>query len=308
MDHKPTPFPVSVYSFPTTTSSSKTLQLYEHSSAASNTPNALVFIGGLGDGPHTVPYPLALSRSLLPQSTFSVYQVRLSSSFSAFGYSSLAQDASEIRALVRHLRAKFNKQKVVLMGHSTGCQDCMYYCTKITDLTEEERVDGIILQGPVSDREALGMSVDKGQLEKSIEVARGMVIKGKKDHVIDLDEMPEGWRGSPMTAYRWLSLATKGGDDDFFSSDFSDAELEAIWGGLDTAVLILPSERDEWMPFAPAEAEGMIKRWAKFCKPGVASEFSGLIPGANHRVDNAESNPGGERWLVERVDRFLGTL
>ncbi|KAK0661257.1 hypothetical protein QBC41DRAFT_330406 [Cercophora samala] len=194
------------------------------------------------------------------------------------------------------------------MGHSTGCQDCMHYCTKLGDLSREEQVDGIILQGPVSDREALGMSCCPGELERSVEVAKGMVKEGKGEHVVDLGEMPEGWRGSPVTAGRWLSLATKGGDDDFFSSDFTDEELEGIWGGLETPVLILPSERDEWVPFKPAEVQGMIQRWAKFCKPGIVSEFSGLIPGANHRVDNTEENPEGERWLVERVGKFLGAL
>ncbi|KAK0736958.1 hypothetical protein B0T21DRAFT_383043 [Apiosordaria backusii] len=255
------------------------------------------------------PLPFTLSQSYQSTPTYTIFQARLSSSFSAFGYSSLSQDTSEIRALVHHLRTQLKKQKVVLMGHSTGCQDCLYYCTKLRDeLNPNEKVNGIILQGPVSDREALIMSVDQHQLEKSITVATEMVQNDKKDHVIDLDDMPDGWKGSPVTAYRWLSLATKGGDDDFFSSDLEDDALQTIWGGLDTPVLILPSERDEWVPFSPPEVEAMIKRWAGFCKPGIASEFSGLIPGANHRVDNTEVNPQGERWLVERVGRFLETL
>ncbi|KAK4194733.1 hypothetical protein QBC40DRAFT_269866 [Triangularia verruculosa] len=299
----PPPFPVLVHTIPV--SPTKTLHLYSHPTP-SPTPNALLFIGGLGDGPHTIPYPLALSRTITP--SFTVYQTRLTSSFSAFGYSSLSQDAHELRSIVRHLRTVLNKQKVVLMGHSTGCQDCLYYTTKLSDLREEERVNGIILQGPVSDREALGMSVDRGELERSVAVAKKMLEEGRGEHVVDKGEMPGGWRGSPVTAYRWLSFATKGGDDDFFSSDLSDEELEGIWGGLSTPVLILPSEKEEWVPFTPEEVEGMVKRWAGFCKPGVVSEFSGLIPGANHRVDNTDTNPEGERWLVERVGKFLGTL
>ncbi|KAK4639113.1 hypothetical protein QC761_705190 [Podospora bellae-mahoneyi] len=297
-----TPFPVLVHSYPTTPT--KTLPLYEHPSPSPSPPNALIFLGGLGDGPHTVPYPLTLSHSLPPTLGFSLFQARLTSSFSAFGYSSLSQDCAEISSLVRYLRSELKKQTIVLMGHSTGCQDCMFYCTKLGELEPEEKVDGIVLQGPVSDREALVMSCCPAQLENSIAVAKKMAEEGKGEHVIDLDDMPDGWKGSPVTAYRWLSLATKGGDDDFFSSDFSDEELKTIWGELETPVLILPSEKDEWVPFKPAQVQSTVQKWASFCKPGVVSEFSGLIPGANHRVDNTE----GEKWLVERVGKFLGSL
>lgn len=50
--------------------------------------------------------------------------------------------------------------------------------------------------------------------------------------------------------------------------------------------------------------EGMVERWKKFCPEGIASELSGLIPGANHRVEGGEEE-GGERWLADRVVRFL---
>ena len=46
--------------------------------------------------------------------------------------------------------------------------------------------------------------------------------------------------GSPITARRYLSLAAKGGDDDMFSSDLKDAELDTLLGhmaGIPTLVL-----------------------------------------------------------------------
>ena len=35
------------------------------------------------------------------------------------------------------------------------------------------------------------------------------------------------WDGAPMSAQRFVSLAAAGGDDDMFTSDLSDAQLQA---------------------------------------------------------------------------------
>jgi hypothetical protein len=65
----------------------------------------------------------------------------------------------------------------------------------------------------------------------------------------------------------------------------------------------VPSEKDECVP-AEIDVMRMVRKWKNFCKPGIASELSGLIPGANHRVDNDV----GQEWLVDRVARFLAEL
>lgn len=85
--------------------------------------NALVFIGGLGDGPHTVPYPRAIGKHLesFPELSYSVFEFTMRSSFLGFGFSRLANDVEDISALVRYLKS-IGKQRVVLIGHSTGCQ------------------------------------------------------------------------------------------------------------------------------------------------------------------------------------------
>lgn len=53
---------------------------------------------------------------------WSVFEIRLSSSFNQWGFSDLDSDAKEIGEAVKHLKGKMGKAKVVLMGHSTGCQ------------------------------------------------------------------------------------------------------------------------------------------------------------------------------------------
>lgn len=93
----------------------------------SDAKNALVFIGGLGDGPHTVPYPRAIAKHLesRPELNYSVFEFRMRSSFLGFGFSRLANDVEDISSLVKYLKS-IGKQKVVLIGHSTGCQVYTY--------------------------------------------------------------------------------------------------------------------------------------------------------------------------------------
>jgi pimeloyl-ACP methyl ester carboxylesterase len=113
------PFSVTVHPHP---SPNRGACAYELGNTSSK--NALVFIGGLGDGPHTVPFIRTVAKHL--QSTgielgYSVFELRLRSSFIGFGTSSLSNDVDDIAALVKYLRG-LGKEKIVLFGHSTGCQ------------------------------------------------------------------------------------------------------------------------------------------------------------------------------------------
>lgn len=112
------PFPVTVHPYTSPTPYSCAYEL-----GSSRAQNALVFIGGLGDGPHTVPYIRTIAKQLefTKKLSYSVFELRMTSSFSAFGYSRLSDDVKDISALVRYLRG-IGKRKIVLMGHSTGCQ------------------------------------------------------------------------------------------------------------------------------------------------------------------------------------------
>ena len=87
----------------------------------------------------------------------------------------------------------------------------MEYGTKYgPEWEEEERVDGFVLQGPVSDREAVTVSEDMEEVRKSLAVAREMVAQERGEEVIRREEMPKGWRAIPVTAGRWCSLVDIG--------------------------------------------------------------------------------------------------
>ena len=114
-------FPVTVHPYPA--GKHRTGYAYELGTHPTPTRNALVFIGGLGDGPHTVEYIRTVAKKLsdAPRLGYSVFETRLSSAFAGYGFSSLAKDVKELSALVAYLRS-LGKEKIVFSGHSTGCQ------------------------------------------------------------------------------------------------------------------------------------------------------------------------------------------
>ncbi|KAJ4392357.1 hypothetical protein N0V85_007121 [Neurospora sp. IMI 360204] len=311
------PYRVLVHNYPShDPESNRFAQAYEYETN-SRKRNALIFVGGLGDGPHGIPYVKKIADAIVGESDYAVYEPRLSSAFSAWGYGSLYNDVKEISALVKYLRTEtFKMDRIVLMGHSTGCQDCMYYATH-GDEMGLEKVDGFILQGPVSDREAIlavfeEESPGKGQarMELSVKVAKKMISEGTAHGCMPREWLPKEFWASPVSAYRWSSLASFGGDDDYFSSDLPDEKLAEIWGKVSKPTLILPSENDEHVP-EWIDVVDMLDKWKSFCKEEVISSLSGLIPEADHRV---EHGPAGEPadlaqgWLCDRVHAFLKQL
>ncbi|KAK0621384.1 duf1749 domain-containing protein [Bombardia bombarda] len=298
-------FPVTVHLYRTGPRASRDSCAYEYgipSSSPSPPPsNALIFIGGLGDGPHGVPYVRSIAKKLeASKANWSVFEVRLSSAYSGFGFGSLMRDVEEISYFVAYLRNQLDKTKAVLLGHSTGCQDCLEYSKHWANV---DHVDGFILQGPVSDRESTALLMDKAEMDESVAHAAKMIAEGREDEFMPPDLLPVEYSTNPITAYRWHSLAAVGGDDDYFSSDLPDDRLTATWGGLEKPVLIVPSADDEHVP-EDLDVAKLVEKWKSFCKPGIASELSGLIPGANHRVDDDDAR----EWLADRVAGFLASL
>jgi hypothetical protein len=189
-------------------------------------------------------------------------------------------------------------------------------------------VDGYILLAPVSDREAASTLTPSNELEQSIKVAEGMIKQGHDQETMPGGSIPPIF-ASPITAYRWYSLAAKGyvitlqphvhgcefvkneallsvsyrGDDDYFSSDLSDERISTTFGRIDKPVMFLPCGDDQMVP-PSVDREELLARWIGACAPGLASKLSGFVPGADHIV----SKPEAWKWLADTVVKFLETL
>ena len=195
------------------------------------------------------------------------------------------------------------------MGHSTGCQDTMRYVTG-KDAHARPRVDGAILQASGSDREALELVFPKDVADNIIARAQQMVKDGKEEDILP-SGVTAGFFEAPVTARRWLSLASPNhdGDDDYFSSDLSDEQLRSSFGKFGaTPVCILFSGSDEWIP-SFVDKEALVKRWEEFVRQGggvVDEKHSGVVAGASHNLSNDTAEVVDR--LVQRIAGFIGRL
>lgn len=274
--------------------------------------NFLVFIGGLGDGFLTVPYVPTLANAISQRfgNGWVLVQALISSSYLGFGTGSLKRDTKELAKLVKYLRSKRgnSSSKVILMGHSTGSQDTMEYLTKLSKSEGFESILEInagIIQAPVSDSEGLNQFYGKDcKLEEFMAMARQLIDEGKPNEIMPAEALKYTF-GSPATAYRFDSLLSQKGDDDYFSSYLESSDLEKSFGIVLKPLLVLYSGDDEFVPKSN-DKKKLLERWEAVCDPKYWSEFSKVVKGATHNVGE-KSKEGAVEELIESVLSFIQT-
>lgn len=206
------------------------------------------------------------------------------------------------------------------MGNSTGCQDVLGYLSFPPTPDEERaggrerpRVDGGILQAPVSDREAIEMIYPRNDLERYNKLAQRYVSDGKANEMLP-NEVSLPFLGARTTASRWLSLSSPAplhnGQDDLFSSDLPAsrfADTFGVAGRRGAKLLILYSGDDAFVP-KYVDKEALVGRMRKAFEEGGGSggeRGSGVVGGASHTV----KEEGGVRAeVVGRTVGFLGEV
>ena len=197
-------------------------------------PNKLVFVPGLTDTIGVVPYLPRLAPKL-HELGYSLVQPVKGSDLGGFGSSSLEGDAQELTQLIKHLINNGASGKVFLMGHSTGCQDIIKFLSRDRGI----KIHGGILQAPVSDCEYFDAHKTPTDAEL-IDRAASLIASGRGGDVLPRNatatpsETSHGNAAAviqpPMTAYRFYSLNSHGGDDDKFSSALGDDDIRRVWG------------------------------------------------------------------------------
>ncbi|KAL9092363.1 MAG: hypothetical protein Q9159_000871 [Coniocarpon cinnabarinum] len=284
--------------------------------------NFVLFVGGLDDSLLTVRYPSVLA-TVLPAS-WAVAEVQTRSSGVGFATGSLERDSEDLVKAVAYFRQLAKQRnagassKVVLIGHSTGCQDAMNYLIGPWkqnpipgDVKQRPVLDGVVFQAGISDREAVEGRLPPQLIRDSLDLARAMVDQGKGRDQLPI-ESTNGMFGAQPSANRWLSLISDGGDDDYFSSDLPDDRVERVWGseGLATRgvkTLVLLGEKDDGMPQRVDKAE-LIGRWETYVKGsnGLWDDRSGVLPGAGHNLN--DNSDDVVRTLCERIAGFVRSL
>ncbi|BBN11144.1 hypothetical protein MPTK1_5g09420 [Marchantia polymorpha subsp. ruderalis] len=199
----------------------------------------VIFLGGLTDGLLATDYVKPLADALLDEK-WSLVQPLLSSSYTGYGQSSLMQDTAEIEQLIYFLINEEASQGVMLMGHSTGCQNIVHYLRRGSSCSKAVR--GAILQAPVSDREYRATLPETPGL---LDLAEIMIKEGKGEELMPREADP----CAPINALRYRSLCAFLGEDDMFSSDLTDAQLKNRLGHMERfPCQVIFSMRDEYVP------------------------------------------------------------
>lgn len=237
----------------------------------------VVFIGGLTDGFLATKYlePLAIA---LDKEKWSLVQFLLSSSYSGYGISSLKEDALELDQLINHLINKEDSEGVVLLGHSTGCQDIVHYMR--TNAACSRAVRAAILQAPVSDREFRATLPETAGM---IDLASKLIGEGRGSELMPREANPD----SPITAYRFHSLCAYMGDDDMFSSDLSDDQLKQRLGHMsNTPCQVIFSLADEYVPDY-VDKKALVQRLCRAMGGAEKVEIEWGNHSLSNRVDEA---------------------
>lgn len=301
------------------------------------TENLILFIGGLGNGLLNVPYIPSLAQAAARfqsknKGKWNVAQVLLSSAYNGWGTSTLERDSKQLKKAIEYFRSKNggNRKNIVLMGHSTGCQNSMHYLTNVLirasaadpmssssssssssvdynpNDTEKYEIQGAILQASVSDQEAFRAdhkNVDFDALTK--EVYDEYIAQGRGKEIL-----PEKFRklsfNTPITAYRFHSLVSKKGDDDYFSSYLTDDDFQQTFGKVQTPLLVLYSGNDQFVP-SHVNKEELIQRWKTITPQEYWSNYSRIIPGGKHDLGDGSPTEAIET-LVDLVTLFINDL
>ncbi|OBZ83101.1 hypothetical protein A0J61_08850 [Choanephora cucurbitarum] len=234
----------------------------------------VVFIGGLGDGYNAVPF-IPLLAETLDKLGWSLIQVQLQSSYDGYGTSNLQNDICQLDSLVSYLLKEKQKKKIVFIGHSTGSQDC-YWHNKSGQYNQS--ISGYVLQAPVSDREHFSKNLDN--FEHHLKLATQLRDEGKGQELLPRDTF---W--APITADRFYSFGTRLGDDDVFSTDFTDEEIKGLYKDIHRPICWVYSENDEFYA-SEKDKRQVMERFKSLC-PAIVETH--IVPQGDHNITRTDS-------------------
>ncbi|GAA5826552.1 hypothetical protein JCM11251_002424 [Rhodosporidiobolus azoricus] len=284
-------------------SSDPTLTAFEFTSPSSPSPSSdiVLFIGGLSDSFLSVPYLPRLSATLASNG-WGLVQAQLRSAGHSWGACTVKEDAEQLGAIVQYFKEEQGKRRVVLMGHSTGCQDAIAYAHLCSSLPP---LDGIILQAPISDREGT-------------EHWFPHIVPKEPRSSYDLDAfVPRDWSSTyftigGVTYRRWLSLMCPPPSDkidllvseDFFSSDLSDARLSSAFGAVTCPLLVFIGGNDAYPPHVKEKLPELLGRYERATGAKNWSPLSKIIEGASHNI----AEEAQAREMADAVGQFVKGL
>lgn len=250
-------------------------------------PGCLIFLGGLTDGLLSLPYIEKLSSKIESISKpYSLIQPLFRSSYLQYGWHTINDDVEDLGILIDYvINTRHHLTSIILMGHSTGCQDIIHY---LRQGKKHPIIHRVILQGPVSDRQYLSQfPKTKDQLNYCM-----------KNVMNNREWLPRYLHDPPLTIERCLSLNQKNSIEDLFSSDLTDEELKNIYGKIETPITWIWSKQDEYVPEnIKDDAENFIKN--KLSKKNGSTFL--LLEHADHAINNEQEQINMIEYIVQLI-------
>ena len=262
-------------------------KLVAFESGALSSPWCFILIGGLTDGLLSLPYVERLSSALqsLPH-PHSLIQPLFRSSNLQYGWHTIDDDVEDLQRLIEYVLANRNEfASIVLMGHSTGCQDIIHY---LRQKKRSDRITRVILQGPVSDRQYLcRLRSTKDQMEYCLNNAGN-----------SRDWLPRDLHDPPLSVQRCLSFNQAHSIEDLFSSDLTDEQIKGIYHSIETPIAWICSSEDEYVP------DDIKQDVQHFIQNKLAKQTHGtflLLDKADHAVT-------GQQEQMKMIEHIVGLL
>lgn len=269
----------------------------------------LILLSGMTEGPMSLHYTDGLVHSLQPHG-WSVIMPVLSSSWNAYGTSSLHSDAQELSELLKYINKHYDINEILLMGHSTGAQIVTWFTAyeyekENSELKNLVKLRGVILQAPASDRQYLESVMGDIEMQKWCQIAKERMGQDK------IDNKQHGWMpresySFPITPYRFLSLTVKGGDDDLFTPTIKKGtkkeiqSIHSISKLIRIPIAVYISEKDQYIPI-PTCIDDYVTYFEKW--PSV--NHIKVIPESLHGLNNMNKFQLKESLFIDLTEWIL---
>lgn len=321
------------------------LSLFAHANALPSTParTILLFVGGMYDSHTNTPYLSSLATVFRTSTTTRLIHPLLSSHGRHFGISSLTSDVRDLATCIKYLLSSSlatHDTKIILLGHSTGCQDVLFYLTSsiAPNTPPRPQVHGAILQAPVSDRDGLLHAITdpttRQKYDSCIDICNSTPDSERRTTLLPMHLTKSFFGPVPMSVARFWSLASptspeRPEDDDMFSSDCTPSRLRDTFGkavsdesplqplqngtstGRKTLCVLLSGADEYYPPHLDATSELFLPRWRKTVEEGggAMSAHAVVVKGAKHDLGGeTEEARKGRTELCRRIVEYMREL
>jgi len=170
---------------------------------------------------------------------------------------------------------KLKPKKIILVGHSTGCQKSIYYLSKKAD----KKVKAVVLLSPISDLAGVLNFSSKYQFEKAHKFAKKQVQNKKGDDLLPLSIWP-----IYINAQRFLSLYSQNSLEEIFCYS-QESKRARILRKVEVPIYVLLGSDDKYLDRSPQQ----IIDW--FLKQVNIKKFKAeIILKAGHSFKDYEKN------------------